>query len=89
MAAANKTQRKEIEGLTTHDKDPFLNITVVAKALGRHQTTVGRWVADGAIKSVLMPNGLRKIRRSVLVAWLEQTEFSTEEVLERVEALEE
>ncbi len=52
-----------------HDDDPFMTLSEVAKYVGKHPATVGRWVADGLIETV--PCGpLRKIRRSALIRFL-------------------
>jgi hypothetical protein len=71
----NKMQKKEIKDLPVHADDPILNLSAVAEALGRSPQTIGRWVADGCMPSILMPNGLRKVRKSTLTAWLGVTDF--------------
>jgi hypothetical protein len=71
----SKTQRDELTDLNTDKDDPFLHLSTVANALGRSPQTIGRWVVDGCLPSVIMPNGMRKIRKSQLVQWLEVTRF--------------
>lgn len=67
---SNKTQKEEIKGLETHKDDPILNLSAVAEALGRSPQTIGRWIEEGCLPSIRMPNGLRKVRKSALVAWI-------------------
>lgn len=81
----SKTQKDEIKDLNTHKDDPFLHLSTVADALGRSPQTIGRWVAEGALPSIMQPNGMRKVRKSQLVAWLEVTKFGEDEgAMERV-----
>jgi len=35
-------------------KDQYLNITELAKKIGRTRTTIWRWVKDGELKPVVM-----------------------------------
>ena len=86
----NKMQKHEIKDLLVHADDPILNLSAVAEALGRSPQTIGRWVADGCMPSILMPNGLRKVRKSVLMAWLGVTDFGNfADINHRVTQLEE
>lgn len=83
-----KSQKEMIRGIDSHLDDPFLHLSTVADALGRSPQTIGRWVADGAIPHVVQPGGMKKIRKSQLLKWLEVTGFGKSEgAVERVEAL--
>jgi excisionase family DNA binding protein len=69
----NKTQKEELKGIPTNADDPILNLSTVADALGKSPTTIGRWIEEGVIPHIRMPNGLAKVRRSQLVDWLGTT----------------
>lgn len=85
MTTTNKSQRREIADVQGHAADPILNLAAVADALGRSPSTIGRWVTEGVLPSIAMPSGMRKVRKSTLVAWLKVNEFGADEgVLERV-----
>lgn len=87
MAKAT-TQTDLLDGLNTHKADPFLNIATVAEALGRHPTTVGRWVVEGAIRATRFPNGTWKIRKSDLELLLAGSSIQDDAgVVSRVEKL--
>jgi hypothetical protein len=60
----SKTQRDELTDLNTDKDDPFLHLSTVANALGRSPQAIGRCVVDGCLPSVIMPNGMRQIRKS-------------------------
>lgn len=48
----------------THKEDPMLTLSEVARQLGKHPSTIGRWVADGLLKAVPLPGGRLAIRKS-------------------------
>ncbi|AMV31322.1 Helix-turn-helix domain protein [Pirellula sp. SH-Sr6A] len=89
MSGQAKTQKKLVEDLNTNDKDPFLNLTTVARALGKHSTTIRNWVNDGIIAATRFPNGLYKIRKSDLEKLLSVSRMrDNKEILDRVSNLE-
>lgn len=48
----------------THEDDPILTVTDVARQLGKSHTTISRWVNDGLLVAIRQPSGLWGIRRS-------------------------
>ena len=85
---SGKSQTELTQDLTTHQDDPILHLSTVAAALGRSPQTIGRWVTEECLPSIPQPNGLRKIRKSELIKWLDVTGFGrTEGAAERVSAL--
>jgi hypothetical protein len=66
--------------LSNTDKhDPFFHLSTAADALCRSPQTIGRWGVDGRLPSVIMPNGMRKIRKCQHVQWLEVTRFGEDD----------
>lgn len=89
MSGQAKTQQKLVKDLNTNEKDPFLNLTTVARALGKHSTTIRNWVNDGIINATRFPNGLYKIRRSDLETLLSVSKMKdNKDILDRVSKLE-
>ena len=83
-----KSQKNQIREINSHLDDPILHQSTVAAALGRSPQTIGRWIDEGCLPSVNQPNGLRKVRKSELLKWLEATRFGESEgTLDRVAAL--
>lgn len=76
-----KAQADLISNVNGHDADPLLNLTTIARALGKHPTTIARWVDDGILPFVKI-GPLRKVRKSSLEkilassAMAENTEIS-------------
>ncbi|TWU22461.1 hypothetical protein Pla52o_35170 [Novipirellula galeiformis] len=60
----NKEQRTEAKAPPTHKDDPILTYTEAGKMIGKHRSTVGRWVKDGLLKAARHPSGLPGIRKS-------------------------
>lgn len=56
--------KNQTDELPTHADDPFLTLTEVARQLGKHPSTIGRWVQDGLLIAVRQPSGLFSIRKS-------------------------
>lgn len=82
-----KAQSKELDGVNTHAADPLLNMATVAKAVGKHPSTVRSWVDSGLIDTVRCGK-LPKIRKSDLVKLLSGTKLGDNiETLERVDLL--
>ena len=50
--------------LPTHEEDPILTYSEAAEQIGKHRTTVARWVNEGLIKAGKHPSGLPGIRQS-------------------------
>lgn len=48
----------------THDEDPILTLTEAARQIGKHRTTIARWINDGIIKAGKHPSGVPGIRQS-------------------------
>jgi excisionase family DNA binding protein len=85
--SVGKSQASELDGLSTNEVDPLLNLATVAKAVGKHPTTVRAWVDSGLIE-VVKVGRLPKIRKSDLVKLLEGSKLSEDfETLERVDSL--
>ena len=76
---AGKRQQEIVQDLIDEAKeDPWLNLTTVATILQVHQTTVGRWVEEGILKHRIIGK-LPKVRKSDLLAFIENTELKTKE----------
>lgn len=54
----------------THEEDPILSLTEAAEWAGVATSTMWKWVWSGALESVLLPNGMRKVRKSQVEAIL-------------------
>ena len=57
-----KSKAAKLDPLT-HEEDPILSCSEVGRQIGKHRTTVWRWVQCGLIKGFPMPNhdiGIRK-----------------------------
>jgi predicted site-specific integrase-resolvase len=48
----------------THEEDPILNLTEVARQLGKHPTTIKQWCIDGLLIAIKLPSGLYGVRKS-------------------------
>jgi hypothetical protein len=48
----------------THEQDPILNLTEVARQLGKHPSTIKDWCVQGLLIPVKMPSGLYGVRKS-------------------------
>lgn len=60
-------------------EDPWLNLTSVAKILHVHPSTVSRWCDEGIMKSRVIGK-LPKVKKSDLIAFLENTEIPTKQI---------
>lgn len=47
-------------------EDPLLSIADVARRLGFHWQTIKSWVESGGLPHIVLPNGLVRIRQSVV-----------------------
>ena len=56
--------KKKTESGITHNDDPFLSLSEVARQIGVSPSTVGRWCTDGLLVPVRRPSGLRAVRQS-------------------------
>ncbi|MFG0262871.1 MAG: helix-turn-helix transcriptional regulator [Novipirellula sp. JB048] len=61
---SSKKTRAKSESPLTHKEDPILTYTDAAKMLGKHRSTISRWVGDGLLTSLRMPSGLPGVRQS-------------------------
>jgi excisionase family DNA binding protein len=59
--------------MVTHDEDPLLTMSEVARRIGRSPSTIQRWVRDGLLKPVRDPSGLSRIRQSTVDAFYSAT----------------
>lgn len=66
----SKNRTESREPLPTHEDDPFLTLSAVARELGKSPTTISRWVQDGLLEAVRQPSGLFAIRKSVVNRFL-------------------
>jgi excisionase family DNA binding protein len=48
----------------THEVDPLLNLSEVARQIGKSPQTIARWVQDGLLSAVRLPSGLMAVRKS-------------------------
>jgi excisionase family DNA binding protein len=85
---AGKSQTGDLDGIKTHDEDPFLNISTVGRALGKHRSTIRDWIDSGILKAERVGK-LDKVRKSTLIRLLEGSALGEDlEILERVDGLE-
>jgi predicted site-specific integrase-resolvase len=54
----------------THNEDPILTLSEAAKQIGRHRTTLARWINEGIVKAGKHPSGVPGIRQSQVDAIL-------------------
>ena len=54
----------------THEEDPILSGTKIARMCGKTPQTVGNWIRDGLLKSIRLPSGLPGVRQSEVVKFL-------------------
>lgn len=60
MAKAKEGQSDQ----PTSIEDPLLTLGEVARRLGKHRSTIARWVDDGLLEVIRMPSGLPHVRAS-------------------------
>lgn len=60
----------------THEDDPILTFSEAARLIGRHRSTIQRWVDQGKIKSMTLPGSRRAVRRSEIDKILMQEEVA-------------
>lgn len=58
------SKKPQTETLPTHQDDPLLTITEVARQLGKSHTTIARWIQDGLLVAVMQPGGRVSVRKS-------------------------
>ena len=58
------TSQPESSDALSHEEDPLLNLSQVARLIGKHPSTVQRWARDGLLKVQRMPSNLPGVRRS-------------------------
>lgn len=66
----------------THAEDPILSLHEVARQIGKSPQTIGRWLKDGLLAYIRMPNGLRGVRKSEVNKFLGSSALDTPEVKE-------
>lgn len=66
----------------THAEDPILSLHEVARQIGKSPQTIGRWVKDGLIAAIRMPNGFAGVRKSEVNKFLRSSALDTPEVKE-------
>ena len=61
----------------THEEDPILSCGDVGRQLGKHRTTIWRWVTTGLLEAVRMPGnpGQVGVRKSEVNKILEASAF--------------
>lgn len=62
----------------THEEDPFMSPSEVAKALGKHQNTVYNWIRDGLLNAIRHPTGRIVVRRSEVNKLLSGSALNTQ-----------
>jgi predicted site-specific integrase-resolvase len=62
----------------THAEDPLLNLSEVARQVGKSPQTIGRWVQDGLLKAIRLPSGLMAVRKSEINAFLGDSALNTQ-----------
>ena len=55
----------------THKDDPILSYTEAGAMLGKHRTTIAKWVKDGLLKASRHPSGCPGVRQSQIEKILE------------------
>ena len=50
--------------VATHEDDPILTMSEVARRVGKSPQTVARWIHDGLLRAIRHPSGLPGIRQS-------------------------
>ncbi len=68
-AAADDTAPK------THQEDPLLTMSEVARRIGKHPSTIRRWVDDGLLTAVRLPSGLPAVRESQILQLMDVAKF--------------
>jgi len=63
------TKTKKREPLT-HEEDPILTPSEVARQIGKSPSTVGRWIREGTLAAHRNPKGQWGVRRSEMNKWL-------------------
>lgn len=48
----------------THEDDPILNMSEVARQLGKHPSTIKVWIQTGLLDAIRMPSNLYGVRKS-------------------------
>lgn len=64
MASTPETQGEP--NPPTHEQDPLLSPSEVARALGKHPNTIYQWIRDGLLDAIRHPSGRVVVRRSVV-----------------------
>lgn len=59
----------------THREDPLLSLAQAGKQLGKDGQTIGRWIKQGLMQCVRLPNGLHCVRQSQIDKILELTQI--------------
>ena len=54
----------------SHAEDPFLPLSAAARQIGKHPSTLKRWVLEGLIVAVQLPSGRFQIRQSQVDRYL-------------------
>ena len=78
---AKKKTTTRTQKLVTHEDDPFLSVTEVARQLGKSPQTIGRWINDGLLNGVRRPNGIVAVRQSEVNQFLGGSALAGTEVI--------
>lgn len=62
----------------THEEDPLLSPSEVARAIGKHQNTIYNWIRDGLLKATRHPTGRIVVRRSEVNKLLANSALETQ-----------
>lgn len=69
------------KAVPTHQEDPLLTLTEVAKRVGKTRPTVAQWVVDGLLECTMIGR-LPHVRESVLDKFLGGTTLVSQETQE-------
>lgn len=76
--AKRKSMNEHNDNPPTHEDDPFMSPSEVAKALGKHPNTVYNWIRDGLLKAIRLPTGRLVVRRSEVNKLLSGSALNTQ-----------
>lgn len=76
-------QRRTVEERDDMEFDAPLTLTDAADIMGVSVRTIGRYIADGWIGAVRMPNGRFRVRRSAVMAVVEVRQLAAAHNKER------
>lgn len=76
--AKRKSMNEQNNNPPTHEDDPFMSPSEVAKALGKHPKTIYSWIRDGLLKAQRHPTGRIVVRRSEVNKLLSGSALNTQ-----------